>query len=123
MKPAKQNGYVILAALICVALVGSAVVILGGICNSLLFESQHAYVEAADRNLTASALEWVRQNPAKATEKTRLDVETLDVVGGSLSVMVLSESRSAAKVRIGIQCRRGRMALKRSHTYLVTRTD
>ena len=123
MKRARRNGFTILLALMCLSLVGAAVVILAATSRDLLFESDRAYVEAYSRNLTASALTWADVNRKKIEDMSegkelRLDVEGLDIPDASLRLAPLQVTDEGVKVGIAIECRRNKTDLKRSNTYI-----
>ena len=65
MKQTERSGFAIIMAVAAVAMVAAALFVLTGISNSLVFESNLAYLQACNRNLSASGLNWARQNQDK----------------------------------------------------------
>lgn len=117
MKQVERNGYAIILAVVAIALVGAAVLVLVDTSDTLMFDSKLSYLHACQRNLCASGLAWVRQNPEKlGVSSVRLDVEQLGVAGGTLMVV---GKVSGAKVQINTQCGQGKMKLKGGDTYVL----
>jgi len=121
---AKRDGYALIAAVVAVALAGVAILVLSSGSNGLLIEADRAHAEACGRNLAASALAWARDNaaklpPAGQAGPVRLDAEALDIPGAAVDIVPLEPDGSLLRVRIDVQCRRGRINLKRSTTYVL----
>ncbi len=125
MKQAQRSGFAIILAVAAVALVGAAVFVLADTSDSLMFESDLAYLQACNRNLSASALAWARQNQDKLrdsgpSEGIQLDVERLGIPAGNLNVAPLKDRGKGLRVQIDTQCGRNKMKLERTRNYLVT---
>ena len=125
MKQAQRNGYAIILAVAAVALVGAAVFVLADTSDTLMFDSDLAYLQACNQNLSASALAWARQNQDKLRDSGRsegiqLDVERLGIAAGNLNVAPLKAREKGLSVQIDTQCGRNKMKLERTCNYLVT---
>ena len=125
MKQAQRNGYAIILAVAAVALVGAAVFVLADTSDTLMFDSDLAYLQACNRNLSASALAWASQNQDKLRDSGRsegiqLDVERLEIPAGNLNVAPLKAREKGLSVQIDTQCGRNKMKLERTCNYLVT---
>ena len=125
MKQAERNGFAIILAVAAVALVGAAVLLLADMSDTLMFDSDLAYLQACNRNLSASALAWARQNQDKLrdsgpSERIQLDVERLGIPAGNLNVAPLKDREKVLRVQIDTQCGRNKMKLERTCNYLVT---
>ncbi len=125
MRRRYRKGYVILLALLAVALTATAMFVLAGISNSLAAEANRSQAEAHARNLTACALTWAGRNrdTAKIGKTIELNVADLNIPDGGVSVTPL-ESKGAPReksprVRIDTRCRSGRHVIKRSTKYLL----
>lgn len=122
----RQRGFSLTLVIVALILVGVAMSVLAGGSNVMLFQADKAYLQAVERNLTASGLAWVH---AKASARSDLLVGTpvdLDVsaFGASavrLGVQVLEVRDSRARVRIETSCsKRGRVRNSTSeHTLLI----
>ena len=125
MKQGERSGFAIILAVTAVALVGAAVFVLTDTCNSLMFESNMAYLQACNRNLSASGLSWARQNQDKLgdsgpNEGIQLDVERLGIPAGNLKIAPLKDREKVLRVQIDTQCGRNKKKLKRTCNYLIT---
>ncbi len=125
MKQAQRSGYAIILAVAAVALVGAAVFVLADTSDTLMFESNITYLQACNRNLSASALAWARQNQDKLrdsgpSEGIQLDVERLEIPAGNLKVAPLKARGKGLRVQIDTQCGRNKLKLKRTCNYLIT---
>ena len=125
MKQTERSGFAIILAVAAVALVGAAVLLLADISDSLMFESNLSYVQACNRNLSASGLSWARQNQDKLhdsgpSERIQLDVERLGIPAGNLNVAPLKDREKGLRVQIDTQCGRNKIKLERTRNYLVT---
>ncbi|HSV99025.1 MAG TPA: hypothetical protein VLI39_02565 [Sedimentisphaerales bacterium] len=110
----RQRGFSLTLVIVALILVGVAMSVLAVGSNVMLFQADKAFLQAVERNLTASGLAWVR---AKASTNSGLPVTTpieLDVsaFGASavrLGVQVLDVRDSRTRVRIETSCsKRGR---------------
>jgi len=124
MRQTNRNGYVIILAVTAIALVGAALFILAGLANSMLFDANQAYLQAYNRNLSASALAWTQHNSDKLSgsaqaEEIRLDISRLNIPDGDLRITLLEPRRKHPRLQIDTECRCDRMKLKRSDTYLI----
>jgi len=112
-----------LLAIAAVALAGIALFILGESSTSLMMDADRAHVEAASRNLAASALAWAQLHrsearPAADAREVRLDASPLNAAGAAAAVKLLSaDDEGPVRAQIATQCRRGRFAPRRTATY------
>ena len=60
MKATGQNGFVMILVIMALAAIGVVMFVLTDDANTMIFESDTAYLRATQRNLTASALAWAR---------------------------------------------------------------
>lgn len=124
MKRPKQNGFMIIIALMILMLVSGAIAILSLSSNDLLFDSNRAYMDACTRNLSASGLAWVRENQNRPKNSRRegqvdLPVEPLGISDGHLQVIWGPSAEKPATVQIDIKYRKRRMTTNRSKIYLL----
>ena len=124
MRQAKRNGYVIILALLAIVLVGTAVFILTGLANDLLFDANLACLQAYNRNLSASALAWAQHNRDKLkdsspAEEIRLDTKHFKIPEGDLRLTLLEPRGKLQKLQIHTESGPDKMKLKRSDSYLI----
>ena len=125
MKYPARHGFVLILAIVAIALVGASLLILAGLANSLLFDANQVYLEAYNRNLTASALVWAQHNrdelnDSSKTEQIQLDISHLNIPDGDLRITPLEPRKRTTRIQINTECRREAMKLKRSDVYLIT---
>ena len=124
MRQLRQKGFVVILAVIAIAVIGMAMFALAGIANTMQFQSNTAYLKACERNLLASGLVWARQNiQNKAGENfnkmIQLDVSRMNIRASALDVTISIQSDKEAEVRVNTSCSRGRQTLKGSGKYRI----
>ena len=125
MKQLTRDGFVLILGIVAIALAGAAVLVLTGLASALLFDANQAYLEAYNRNLTASALVWAQHNrdelnDSSKTEQIQLDISHLNIPDGDLRITPLEPRKRTTRIQINTECRREAMKLKRSDVYLIT---
>ena len=106
----KRQGFTIVLVLAILALVGVALVVLADITDTLALESQRAYTNACQRNLTASGALWLAHNSEKTSKEALvkgIDLDAKDLHGTSLRVSQTADGQP----RITAECRSGRLAV------------
>jgi len=124
MRQLRQKGFVVILAVMAIAVIGMAMFALAGIANTMQFQSNNAYLNACERNLLSSGLVWARQNiqnkAGKNFNKTiQLDVSRMDIRASALDVTISVQSDKEAEVRVNTSCSRGRQTLKGSGKYRI----
>jgi hypothetical protein len=124
MKKIKQNGFVLLLVITAIALVGTASYILADGTNTMLFQSDTAYLQACERNLRASGLAWAKQNIKNRNQGSfnrmiELDTANLGIRSSSLNVFISISQDKQAEVRINTSCSRAGQTLKRDNRYII----
>ncbi|MHC4620681.1 MAG: hypothetical protein ACYTEQ_23280 [Planctomycetota bacterium] len=123
-KGAEHRGFVLITVVMLIGAMGAAMFVLAGIGNTVLFESDTAYLAACERNLTASGLAWAKHN-IKAQNKeafgktTVLHVAKMGIYEASLSVTIDVATKKKAEVGISTRCSRGRRAFRHSGKYRI----
>ena len=107
-----------------IALVGVIMFALTTSANDLQFQSNRAYLQAVERNLTASGLAWAQQHIRNgktgiSETPTSLDVSDLNVRGSSLAVTVGTPGDEEVEVEISTSCTRGRQTRQHADKYRV----
>jgi len=124
MKKIRQNGFALLLVIIVIALVGAATCVLAGGANTMLFQSNTAYLEACERNLRASGLAWAKQNIKNRNQESfnrvvELDTANLGIRSSSLNVFISISEDKQAEVQINTSCSRARQTFKRDNRYII----
>ncbi len=118
----RQRGFSLTFVIIALILVGVGMSVLAGGSKVMLFYADRAYVQAVERNLTASGLAWVRakasaQADLPVGEPVELDVAAFGCPNARLAVQVLDVREGKARVRIDTSCSKGRNTLNASGNY------
>lgn len=125
MKTTRQNGFVMVFVIISLIVVGVLMYVLADDSNTMLFQSDAAYLRAVQRNLTASGLAWARHNirneSTEAFNKSvELDVSSLNTRGSStLSVTIDVAPNQKPQAQIDTSCTRKRRTLTSLNKYAV----
>ncbi|MHC4574304.1 MAG: hypothetical protein ACYS76_09270 [Planctomycetota bacterium] len=118
------KGFVLVAVVTLIAGVGAAMFILAGIGNSILFESDTAYLRACERNLIASGLAWAQhnfeaQNRETFGKTTELDVAKMGIYEAGLSVTMSMATDRNSEAEISTRCSRSRRTFRHSGKYRI----
>lgn len=113
MKRLRNRGFVLLFVIVAIALVGVIMIVLTTGSDTMMFQSDMAYLRAIERNLTASGAAWARQNvrgksPETFNRTIILDLANMNIRGSSLTVGVGAPMDNQVEVQINTSCTRGR---------------
>jgi len=92
--------------------------------NTMLFQSNTAYLEAVERNLVTSSLAWAKQN-IKADQEgvfykiIELDVTDLNIPDTNLSIVIGTGRDKEVEVEVSTSCSRGRQTLRHQDKYKI----
>jgi len=122
MKKARQNGFVMLLVIAALILIGFEMFILARSSNTILFQTNSAYVESCEQNLVASGLAWAKknienENQASLNKTIELSLADMNIQRAALSVFVESTDNKPAEVQITTSCSRGRQTLRHKKKY------
>ncbi len=79
MKKPRQKGFVLILVITAMAIIGLEMYVLTGGANTMLFQSDTAYLKACERNLVTSGLAWAKQNIRNKSRETFEKTVELDV--------------------------------------------
>ncbi|MCK4294641.1 MAG: hypothetical protein KAY65_15680 [Planctomycetes bacterium] len=124
MKTTRQNGFVMVFVIVSLIVVGVLMYVLADDSNTMLFQSDAAYLRAVQRNLTASGLAWARnnvksQNAELFNKPTELDVSGLGIGQASLSVTIDVAPNQKPQGQINTSCTRKRRTFTGRNKYTV----
>ena len=122
MKKIRQNGFGLILVIVVIALMAVVVFVLTEDAKTMLFQSDMAYLEAAERNLIASGLAWAKQgikNDGKEIfhKNIELDVTNLNFRDATLSVVIGTPADNRVEVEVTTSCSRGRRTLRYNDKY------
>ena len=124
MKKRRQNGFVLILVIIAIAVIGTQMFVLTGIANTMLFESNTAYLQACERNLAASGLAWAERNIKNQSRETfnktiELDVTNMDIRNPALTVNIGTTKDKKAEVQINTSCTRRKRTIRHDDKYRI----
>ena len=131
----RQNGFVFIFVVMVIALIGTEIFVLTGVANTMLFETDTAYLRACQRNLVISGLAWAKRNIRNQSAETfnrttdldatgphfarfgEMGAPYMDVQAASLSVTIVIPADKQAEVQIDTSCTCKRRTLTHSDEY------
>lgn len=124
MKEIRQNSFALILVIVAIALIGVVVFLLTEDANTIVFQSDTAYLEAAERNLIASGLAWAKQNIKADQEgvfyKTiELGVTDLNIPDTNLSIVIGTGRDKEVEVEVSTSCSRGRRTFRHQDRYKI----
>jgi len=124
MKNTRQKGAALVLAITAMAIIGLEMHVLSSGANTMLFQSDRAYLEASKRNLITSGLAWAKQNiennKTENFEKSvELDVGSLNIKDSSLIVTISTPTGEEPQAQINVSCSRSRQTLKSHEKYKI----
>ena len=122
MKKIKKNGFILVIVIVTIALMGAEMFVLTGGSNAILFQANTAYLQAAERNLTASGLAWAEKNIRDGGQESfdksvKLDITDMDIRRSALSITINMRKNEKTGVQIDATVSRGRQTLRRNKKY------
>ena len=124
MKKPRQKGFVLILVITAMAVIGLEMYVLTGGANTMLFQSDMAYLKACERNLITSGLAWakqnIRNNSRETFEKTvELDVGKMNIRSSSLIVTISIPTGEEPQAQINARVSRGRRTFRGDGKYKI----
>ncbi|MFQ6034586.1 MAG: hypothetical protein ACE5NM_01910 [Sedimentisphaerales bacterium] len=124
MKKLRKNGFVLILVIMVVGLIGVVMFVLTEDANTMLFQSNTAYLEAVERNLVTSGLAWAKHNLIGDKEQIfhktiGLDVTDLNIRDANLSIVIGPGRDKEIEVEVSASCSRGRRTLRHHDRYKI----
>ena len=124
MKKTRQNGFIMIYVIVSIALIGAVMFVLTDDSNTMLFQSDRAYLRAVQRNLAASGLAWARhsiktQRTETFNKPVELDITSLNIRGSTLTVTIDAAADQKPQVQIDASCTRARRTLTSRDKYQI----
>jgi hypothetical protein len=125
-KNTKRKGAAMVLAITAIAIVGLEMHVLSSGANTMLYQSDRAYLEASERNLVMSGLAWAKQNIQNNNtynfqKSIELNVSNLNISNSSLIVNISSPTNEKPQAQIRVSCSRSRRTLKSDEIYQIKR--
>jgi len=118
MNKPRKNGFVLILVITAMAIIGLEMYLLSSGANTMLFQSDTAYLEACKRNLITSGLAWAKQNIRNNNRQNfekavKLDVGKMNIRVSSLIVTIRGlPTDKEPQAHINASCSRGRRTFK-----------
>ena len=124
MKQTRQKGVALVLVIVAMAIIGLEMHVLSSGANTMLFQSDRAYLEACKRNLITSGLAWAKQNIRNNKKETfeksvELDVGKLNIKDSTLIVTISVPTKKEPQAQINASCSRSRRTLKSDEKYQI----
>ena len=124
MKKPRQKGFVLILVITAMAIIGLEMHVLTGGANTMLFQSDTAYLKACERNLVTSGLAWAKQNIRNKSRETfektvELDVSKMNIRGSTLIVTISIPTGEEPQAQINASCSRGRRTFRGDGKYKI----
>lgn len=124
MSETRRRGFILVYVIMLLGLTAVVMLVLTEGSNTMLFQADAAYLQAADRNLAASGLAWARQQagedePATTDGPVSLDTTSLGDDRVSLAVEIARRD-NATECRIETSVTKGRQSLTNSRWHTVS---
>lgn len=124
MKNKRKNGFVLVLVILAMAIIGATMLVLTAGANTMVFQSNTAYLQACQRNLVASGLAWAKQQIKSQSKENldktiRLDVTETDIRGSTLAVFIRIPTDKEPEVQINASCSRARRTLRHDDKYRI----
>lgn len=124
MRTRNNKGFFLTFVIVALVMMSTLLFVLAGGSNAMLFHADTAYLQAVERNLTASGLAWARANAsargtAAVGEPVELGTESFDVPNAALIVAITQVRAEQATVRVATSCAKGRRTLSRTREFVI----
>jgi type II secretory pathway component PulK len=124
MAKTKQKGFVLILVIIAIALIGVVMFVLTEDANTIIFQSDTAYLEAVERNLVASGLAWAKQNIKNENKEifnksVKLDITEMNIRNAALNIVTGTAEDDKIELELNTLCSRGRRTFRHHDKYTI----
>ncbi|MHC4457738.1 MAG: hypothetical protein ACYS0I_11765 [Planctomycetota bacterium] len=105
MGESRQNGFVLVLVIAAMAAIGAEMFVLAGGSNTMLLQSDIAYLRACKRNLVASNLAWAKRNikierKEIFNKRIKLNIADMEIPRANSSVIISELKNKEVEVQI-----------------------
>jgi hypothetical protein len=124
MKKTRQKGFALVLVITAMAIIGLEMHVLSSGANTMLYQSDRAYLEACKRNLITSGLAWAKRNIQNNSIETfeknvELNIGKLNIKDSSLIVTITTPPGKEPQAQINVSCSRSRQTFKSDKKYQI----
>ena len=118
----RRKGFVMILVITMIALIGIVMFVLTEDAKTIMFQSDTAYLEAVERNLTASGLAWAKKNAKKEPggKTINLDISDMNIRNANLSIAIGSAENDKVEVELNTSCSRARRTFRHHEKYKIS---
>lgn len=122
MRQHREKGFIFVLVIVMLASISAVIYILAAQANTMLFQTDTAYLRATERNLTASALAWAgynieNQSTEALKESVNLDTAKLTTRPSTLSITVSDPESDEPQAEVVTSATRKRRTQKSREKY------
>jgi len=122
MRNANRKGFLLTFAIVALAMMGMVMYVLTDGCTSLLSRADAAYLQAVERNLTASGLAWAQAKiaaggTATGAEPVELNTASFGARSAKLTITIVKMQADQGTIRVETSCAKGRRTLNARRDY------
>ena len=123
METIRIKGTILVLVISVMALISVVLLFLSSASSTMTFQANQVYLQACERNLISSGLNWAKTNVPNSVSHTnellRLDVSEMNILNSSLDVKFLNLEDKQCEVQIETSCGRSRLNITSSETYII----
>jgi len=124
MRRHREKGFIFVLVIMTLASISVAIFVLSAHSNTMIFQTDTARLRATQRNLTASALAWARQNIKNQTtdalnKPINLDPTNITTRPATLSITIDAPENAKPQAQITTSTTRKRRTLKSQSEYTI----
>ena len=102
------------------AVIGMYMIVLARDANTIVFQTERAYMEVCGANMVASGRAWVQTNGDMAAGTTELDTSEFGVRNSALCITQISDERGGQQAEVRSQCGRMELSITRGDSFLTS---
>ena len=126
LKTQNSKGFVLLLLFTVIILLGVVMVLLSTASNTMMFQANKVYLQACERNLIFSGMNWAQLNIQKDNSQIinntiELDVNDMNILRSSLNINTIGpgDPNEKYQVQITATCGRARLNLESDEIYTI----
>ncbi|MGA2916728.1 MAG: hypothetical protein ABSE89_11950 [Sedimentisphaerales bacterium] len=120
-----RKGVVLLIVIIILVFMGTVLLLFTDVSNKIIFQTNRAFLEAAEQNMISSGIAWAKHNIEKGNIKEteneiQLDTAGIGVRDAQLAVTIEKISHKQAQLTVNTSCSLSGQSLKHTRKYQIT---
>jgi hypothetical protein len=125
MKNINDKGLVIIMVVVIMALIGTTLLYLSSSSNTMIFQTNDAYLKACQRNLITSGLTWAKSNIKKNNNEyfdkmIELNIIDVNLPKSNLAAKIISKTNNSREVQIISSSSSGKHNIKSDNFFILS---